>query len=1020
MNTVLGNATNDNARFTIFENDQVLTADQLNDLFNYLDVQTRLTRTRAIGVGIICGLELGITAQHQLVVSRGSALTTDGDLLHLDSDRFFDRYIIFEDQHAHYPFFKNDQTTLPLYELLAGDGNRNSISLADFEGSTNTRVKDYAGVLYLEEYLNDPDVCSGTHCDNKGIETVRQLKVILVHKDQLRILLQSVPSFNKNYFSLSDVVIRRPMVDKNVDKWDELQKAFSDVFTVKKDLQEAFTQALETCRPIVAEEFNGADPAADWNNLLEEQFKPANPLYAQYIVDYGRDLCCAYNELRDSLFENGAICCPDVHMFPKHVLLGLVQTASVQPPVTPVRANSEVRGSIDNSGGRVASGAERLNLARLSTNVHFNPGRPMRRYHPLHIDTTYRHQFWGSPLLLGNEEHTQKTRFLFRRIDAMIRNFKVPTAETFANGVQNIRITPSHFEDKPLGDRSIPFYYHYNPDYPIHLYWNYQANIRQKENQIYAYHAPDYSEHPAAVAPLLHNWLPFDFFRIEGHIGFPYQQVEKALHNIIQSHNLPINLVILQVEKNRQTIRPLPWFFPHLQVYENSIRNSLFDHMNQVELYHTNLRDQIKDQPQNVNTNVKLSIDNFSNARNKVFASKPLSDPEFNPTGFKQDVDNAIKAATDVKVQTRDFSFSHAAAPHDFVINTGIFHKIDLYTNLLQQLTDQKKDELMLGNFLQNNPGLEHCAGVLRGGTFVLVYTSSDNRVVADFMLPYASIDKDITTKPPVVQPLPVPNKPKLELSKVFEKIPSYKWFVEEKLRPLDIKFAAFDEKLKPFDDKLAFYDKVITDRMKIIDDKINIFDKSFSDKLNGFNDVFGEKLNGFDKAINDKTKGLDEKIKGVDRLFDEQKNGLDKTIDQKINQYDAALKDKLLFSRTDFGAQNPVKNNNTVGDRDLSREVDALKAKQKEVDTLPAGTPARTQKEQELLALADSLSNVLNQAAAGATDKTSATNAKAILFDLQETTAPLKNNQAHINTVNNIATRVGAINKTLNTRFNR
>jgi hypothetical protein len=58
MGNVLANISKDNTHFTVFENDQVLTADQLNDLFNYLDVQTRLTRTRAIGVGIICGLEM--------------------------------------------------------------------------------------------------------------------------------------------------------------------------------------------------------------------------------------------------------------------------------------------------------------------------------------------------------------------------------------------------------------------------------------------------------------------------------------------------------------------------------------------------------------------------------------------------------------------------------------------------------------------------------------------------------------------------------------------------------------------------------------------------------------------------------------------------------------------------------------------------------------------------------------------------------------------------------------------------
>ncbi len=41
-----------------FVADQVLTADHLNELFDYLDEQDRLTRRCLIGIGIVCGLEV--------------------------------------------------------------------------------------------------------------------------------------------------------------------------------------------------------------------------------------------------------------------------------------------------------------------------------------------------------------------------------------------------------------------------------------------------------------------------------------------------------------------------------------------------------------------------------------------------------------------------------------------------------------------------------------------------------------------------------------------------------------------------------------------------------------------------------------------------------------------------------------------------------------------------------------------------------------------------------------------------
>jgi len=103
----------------------------------------------------------------------------------------------------------------------------------------------------------------------------------------------------------------------------------------------------------------------------------------------------------------------------------------------------------------------------------------------------------------------------------------------------------------------------------------------------------------------------------------------------------------------------------------------------------------------------------------------------------------------------------------------------------------------MLGNFMKKNPGLEHAGGVLRGGTFVLVYTSNDDKVVADFMLPYASVDKDVVPEPPTIKPLPLPDFPKFQIPKVFEKVPLYKKIIDEKAFDVDEKIKIFDNKVR-------------------------------------------------------------------------------------------------------------------------------------------------------------------------------------------------------------------------------
>src|SRR5687768_4940219 len=72
--------------FPVFEADQVLSNKHLNDLFNYLDQQDRLTRIKLMGCGIVCGLKITYS-QQSIYVSSGSALTSQGFLvLHCEKD----------------------------------------------------------------------------------------------------------------------------------------------------------------------------------------------------------------------------------------------------------------------------------------------------------------------------------------------------------------------------------------------------------------------------------------------------------------------------------------------------------------------------------------------------------------------------------------------------------------------------------------------------------------------------------------------------------------------------------------------------------------------------------------------------------------------------------------------------------------------------------------------------------------------------------------------------------------------
>src|SRR5690554_6698836 len=487
MGNVLDNIGKENTRFTIFENDQVLTADQLNDLFNYLDIQSRLTRTHAIGVGIICGLEIGILETRNIVLSKGSAITTDGDMLHVHNDLEFDRYETFEDINALYPQFRNgDGETIPLIELKQGDNREEAESgeLSDLERATGTVFTDYVGILYLEDYNFDPDSCTGRDCDNKGKEALKELKVLLVHKDQVQYLLQTIPRANEEYFSISPMTMPRVRVQASIDTYKELSDAFSNTFTIKEELKEKLTKAYQVCKVVVEDEFEEGDPTPFWGTSLDDHFKLSGTIYSQYLYDFGSDLCSAYNELRETIFSEPSLCCPDVGLFPKHVLLGLIKSANIQPslpdsPINPPDLRGTLPGNLLDSRLLI----DRLPLSR----IRFDIGSFIKRFNPVHIDLVYRHRFYESPVLSRGSEKIQEMKFNFRRVDALIRNFKVPSAEELGNVDQSIKITPSHFADKPLGERSIPFYYMFNRENPVHLYWDFASNVRKKEDLIYGY-----------------------------------------------------------------------------------------------------------------------------------------------------------------------------------------------------------------------------------------------------------------------------------------------------------------------------------------------------------------------------------------------------------------------------------------------------------------------------------------------------------------------------------------------------
>ena len=71
-----------NSDYPKFVADQVLTSDNLNDLFGYLDEQGRMTRTNLSGIGIVCGLKVKTAADgSSITITKGVGVTSSGYLV---------------------------------------------------------------------------------------------------------------------------------------------------------------------------------------------------------------------------------------------------------------------------------------------------------------------------------------------------------------------------------------------------------------------------------------------------------------------------------------------------------------------------------------------------------------------------------------------------------------------------------------------------------------------------------------------------------------------------------------------------------------------------------------------------------------------------------------------------------------------------------------------------------------------------------------------------------------------------
>lgn len=475
------------ASYPIFEADQVLTNNHLNDTVNYLERQDRLSRIRLIGNGIVCGLEIAV-ADDTIHINGGYGITSQGYLIqHCQQE--YTHYIGYESPEI--PGGLNliaecgDEIAggLPYYgmegvfELVAAG--------AEVEGKqplSSVKKHEYVVVLLLEAKQVKLKNCDTNDCNDKGGRLDFEVKPLLVHVSLLSAGEESV--FNT-------ILLKRygvPAIER-MESGEHVLDAFYDI--VDDNTLSRLAQNLTVCWSRYAGVL-GLEQANPFEKLdlraIRDKFSyhKGNFHYIQYFYDFIDDLVKAFSEFKEKALDFSGACDTNEAGFPLHLALGLA-----------------------------------------SESTRFGYWDSYRRYFaPVH------HRY-------GKQNLKEEISLLLQRMQHMVADFDI----TLPSESEDIRITPSYIGNGRLSDRCIPFYYQPGS---LYKWWDYKRSRNGEYSANLGYQLSAGKEASEAVKnPLLYDIERYTSFRIEGHVGKRYSTALAELVAQRNRYNLPFDVVAL-------------------------------------------------------------------------------------------------------------------------------------------------------------------------------------------------------------------------------------------------------------------------------------------------------------------------------------------------------------------------------------------------------------------------------------------------------------------------------------------
>lgn len=711
--------TQNPSKYPVFEADQVLSQKHLNRAISYLEEQDRLTRVGGIGIGIVCGLEISHPQPNQITISCGTAITSLGYQINWEEKTFGYYHPVELSADFLAPKFIDGEYlefTLPhakKYEPL-----KNSVELlptntleADRIAIPNNFFKDKIVILLLETSLIDEKNCVTTNCDDKGKRIEFKVRPLLISKNQLNpYLFPEYPkAMNFEKISLPRYNVPHNQLITGSDVLNEFKKNLAD--SVVTLVSEKISLAYKNYKLII-------DDTVDFNVLnnpktaLETVINAhKNSVNVQYLWDWMSDIASAYNEITEFNERNPSLCCLDEAMFPFHVVLG----------------NAD-----DN-------------------------------------DINYRTPFLSTQnSSLKNKQKRKELSLLFERLVHLIK-FWITEDHV-------IKITPSFYGDIPLSKKSIPFYY--DQIVELNKKWNPKKTAKNKNSEILSYHSEivGYTNLDSVKKPLMYDIEPYNFFRIEGHIGKKYTDVVEELNIMKNSYNLPFKITALNATDFVGKILDISKFegrWDDLETDYDLARKRLYNITEFVVNWIISNKTTIVQQ----NLLAAESIDNLKNILIQIKNLLPNDLKDFLPnfTNFNQ-VFKQLNQTFLIHRWCIQFTKPQLSTTAEDLIDrfddiNELFLE-DPFAVIYEESQirwEKIYKDMFFSTFIQKHPGIEHKAGVTKGGTFILVYVDSTIFKTVKPLLPYTQILTLLTNYQNNFTQVPVSVKQDIEASINFK-----------------------------------------------------------------------------------------------------------------------------------------------------------------------------------------------------------------------------------------------------------